>query len=217
MKKYIFPIVIITLCAFIAIHINNNQIHKYSNIQKSISKKIIRFHVIGNSNSTYDQNLKLEIKNSIITYMEPLLKNTTCLKDAKNILNKNLNSINNIAQSCLDKHSTSYTATTSLGSSYFPIKQYGDMTLPEGTYESINVKLGKASGKNWWCVLYPSLCFVDCTYSILPNDSKTKLKTSLTSEEYNYIMTNSSTKVHYESAIFNTLKNILSLKLKIQP
>ena len=122
----------------------------------------------------------------------------------------NLSTINSIAKKELIKHNSSYSVNTTLSTDFFPIKQYGDMTLPEGKYESVCVKLGNASGKNWWCVLYPTLCFVDCTHSILPSDSKEKLKNTLNSSEYNYIMNNPNTKITYQSSIANLFKKLFT-------
>lgn len=208
MKKIIF--IMITLILFSILYNNMVKHTDEALLQKNISKKIIRFHVIGNSNSTYDQTIKMNIKNSIVTYLEPLLKNTSSLNEARNIINNNLSTINTIAQKQLDKYSISYTTSTSLEHTYFPVKQYGNITLPEGNYESVCIRLGSAKGKNWWCVLYPTLCFVDCTYSILPSESNNKLKKSLTSDEYNYIITNPSTNITYQCSLFNKLKKIFS-------
>lgn len=180
-------------------------------IQKNISSKIIRLHVIGNSNSSYDQKVKLKIKNEITTELKPLLYNAKNKSQARKIIQKNISKINKVANKILIQNNLPYSTTTSLSTVYFPIKQYGDMTLPEGYYESVNVKLGSASGKNWWCVLYPTLCFVDCTYSVLPADSKTKLKASLTPSEYNYIMNQPDTTVTYKSYMYSIFKNIISI------
>ncbi len=75
-----------------------------------------------------------------------------------------------------------------IGESYFPVKEYGDLTFPAGDYEALRVRLGSSEGRNWWCVMYPALCFVDSTYQVVPETSKEQLKQNLTEEEYNSLL-----------------------------
>lgn len=212
MKKYITYLILIIITTLLIYNkYSKNTDTNYINLQKSISQKIIRFHIIGNSNSEYDQSLKLHIKNAIVQALEPILYNVDNISSARKIIYKNLHFINQIAKRELSKHNSSYSVKTTMSTRFFPIKQYGDMTLPEGEYESVCVELGDAEGKNWWCVLYPSLCFIDCTYSILPTESKDKLSDVLSSDEYNYIINSNNTTIHYKSAISTFLKKHLSL------
>ena len=81
-----------------------------------------------------------------------------------------------------------YIATASLGNRYFTIKKYGDMTFPAGEYEALRVQIGQAKGQNFWCVMYPTLCFVDSTYQVVPEESKEELKSTLTDEEYQALL-----------------------------
>lgn len=212
MKKYITYLFLIITTLLIYNTYQKCSTNKYTDLQKSISQKIIRFHVIGNSNTAYDQSLKLHIKNAIVQKIEPELNNVDNITSARKIITQNLDLINHIAKRELNKHNSSYSVKTTMSTRFFPIKQYGNMTLPEGEYESVCVELGKAKGKNWWCVLYPSLCFIDCTYSVLPTDSQNKLNKVLSSDEYNYIITDKNTSVHYKSAIGIFLKKYFSFK-----
>ena len=209
MKKYITYLILIITTLLVYSKCTKTTNTNYNDLQKDISKKIIRFHVIGNSNTEYDQSLKLHIKNAIVQELEPILYNVDNISSARKIIYKNLPLINHIAKRELIKHNSSYSVKTTMSTRFFPIKQYGDMTLPEGEYESVCVELGDAAGKNWWCVLYPSLCFIDCTYSVLPSESKDKLNKALTSDEYNYIINDKATTIHYKSAICNFFKNHL--------
>lgn len=212
MKKYITYLILIITTLLVYSKCTKTANTNYKDLQKDISKKIIRFHVIGNSNTEYDQSLKLHIKNAIVQELEPILYNVDNISSARKIIYKNLPLINHIAKRELIKHNLSYSVKTTMSTRFFPIKQYGDMTLPEGEYESVCVELGNAAGKNWWCVLYPSLCFIDCTYSVLPSESKDKLSKVLTSDEYNYIINDKTTTIHYKSAIYNFFKNHFALK-----
>ena len=207
---YFFIIISALLITTYSISKSQNTNQSYS-MQKNISSKIIRLHVIGNSNSAYDQAIKLKVKQAIVEELKPLLQNATSRSHAYKIITSNLSHINEHANNTLKKHAIHYSSNTTLSTVYFPIKKYGNLTLPEGNYQSVCVKLGSAKGKNWWCVLYPTLCFVDCSYGVLPEDSKIKLKKSLTSSEYNYIMNQTNTKIKYKSAIYNYLKDLITI------
>ena len=201
-------IIIIVFLLFSFIYVIHNTIttsytskSKYNTMQSNIASKIIRFHVVANSNSTYDQTIKLEIKDAIVNMMSPKLSNATDIKSARIIIANNLNKINLLSNNILKKHNISYKSHTILDTHSFPKKRYGDMILPAGNYESVCIRLGKSTGKNWWCVLYPSLCFVDSTHAILPKTSKDKLRHTLTLDEYNYIIQSPKTKITFTSLL----------------
>ena len=209
---YFFIIIsVLIITTYITFKSFNNNLSNSTTMQKNISSKIIRLHVIGHSNTSYDQTIKLKVKHTIVKELQPLLKNVTSKTHANKIIKTHLTTLNKHANNTLKKYAVDYSANTSLSTVYFPIKQYGDLTLPEGNYESVCIKLGSAKGKNWWCVLYPTLCFVDCSHGVLPKESKTKLKTSLTLSEYNHVINQPSTKVTYQFAISKFLKNLIAI------
>lgn len=209
MKRFLIS-TILTMSIIYILYNSTTTLH-YStskqSLQQNIAKKIIRFHVIGNSDSTYDQTIKLQIKSAIVEMLNPLLADSTNIKTARSIIAENLDKINLTATKILKKNKLPYHSSTILTTHNFPIKQYGDMTLPAGDYEAVCVRLGQAKGKNWWCVLYPSLCFVDSTHAILPKSSKDKLRHTLTSTEYNYIIKNPDTTITY-TTFFSKLFNL---------
>lgn len=166
-----------------------------ANIQEGISSEIIRFHVIANSDSKADQDLKLEIKNAVTEALRPTLEKAVSLEEARSLLASKLKNLEDISNSIIKAHGFSYTAKASLERGYFPFKVYGDIALPPGEYEAIRIELGSAAGKNWWCIMYPPLCFVDATYHVVPERSKKQLKYVLTEEEYNAILYKKDVKV----------------------
>lgn len=196
MNKRTITFLFIISLLLIIISTNNTS---HSPLQKSIASKLIRFHVIANSNSSHDQQLKLLIKDSVVDYIEPKLRYVNDIQSARAVITDNIPHINTIAQNVLKKHNSSYSVNTFLSTRTFPIKEYGDITLPAGTYESVIINIGAASGRNWWCILYPSLCFIDSTYSTVPN--KDKLAHTLTSTEYEYIVNSPGTTVRYSTFI----------------
>ena len=158
-------------------------------LQKGIAQELIRFHVRANSDSESDQNLKLMVKDSVITYLEPKLSKSGSIDETRQILNSNMDVIHDLAVQTLVKNGSDYSVKVYFEESYFPMKTYGDITLPPGDYEAFRIDIGESEGKNWWCVLYPPLCFVDATHGSLPDSSKDKLKNILTDDEYKAITT----------------------------
>lgn len=168
---------------------------KSEQIQSGIADEVIRFHVIANSDSKEDQELKLLIKDRITKELEPYLDNINTVDEARDILSDCLIPIEKLANKTIKENGFSYRAKASLKNDYFPLKIYGDIALPPGQYESVRIELGSASGENWWCIMFPPLCLVDSTYSVVPDSSKEQLKDVLTDEEYDEIQVNAKFKV----------------------
>lgn len=156
-------------------------------IQENIAKNIIRLHVIANSDSDADQQMKLAVRDEIISSLQDVLKKASSKSEAAKIILMHTGQIKADALHVLSRYNSDYTVKVSLQPRYFPIKQYGDLSFPAGTYQALCVEIGKAEGRNWWCVLFPSLCFVDETTATVPDNSKETLKDCLTAEEYQTI------------------------------
>lgn len=132
-----------------------------ASLQDGISKKIIRFHIIANSDSNEDQALKLKVKEAVVNYTSALLENSNSIKETDAIILDNTEQIISIANSVIAENGYNYSVTAEITDTYFPTKSYGNYTFPPGTYRAFELKIGEAKGKNWWCVLYPPLCFID--------------------------------------------------------
>jgi len=159
-------------------------------ISADLAKNVVRLHVIANSDSNYDQQIKLKVRDSVLKYMEENSKGINSANKAKRFICENLGNIENIACTVLQSYGLSYEAKAYFGKFAFPTKVYGDVTLPSGEYQSLRVVLGNGTGKNWWCVMFPPLCFVDASTGILPDESKLQLKNVLTEEEYKLALGN---------------------------
>lgn len=162
-------------------------------IQESVAGKVLRLHIIADSNADMDQEIKLEIKDAVVTYLRPCLEGVTTKEEAIGVISERLDKLEGIASQILADGGFQYTATATLGRSYFPIKAYGDLTLPAGEYDALKISLGSASGKNWWCLVFPQLCFVDITYGTVPEESRESLKSILSEEEYELVFAPSGT------------------------
>lgn len=156
--------------------------------QRAIAEQIIRLHVIANSDTEEDQELKMKVKETIVTYLRGEMQDASSVDEARQAIVQHLPEIEEIATEKMRAEGYDYSAEATLGESYFPVKEYGDLTFPAGDYEALRVRLGSSEGRNWWCVMYPSLCFVDSTYQVVPDTSKEQLKQSLTEEEYNSLL-----------------------------
>ena len=157
-------------------------------IQNSLSEKVLRLHILANSNSTFDQELKLKVRDEVVNYLTPLLETSSNLSETKRIISNNINSINNIAQSVVSKYSN-YKTNSSLSVSSFPTKQYGNISFPAGKYDALKIVIGEGEGNNWWCVMFPPLCFTNSSAGEFDNSSDEKLQASLSQEEY-YMINN---------------------------
>ncbi|WP_455056706.1 stage II sporulation protein R [Jutongia sp.] len=153
-------------------------------IQQGIASQIIRLHVIANSDTAEDQALKLKVRDAIIKSLQNSLSETDSIRDARRQIIAQIPQIRQKAQETIAREGYGYPVRVTLGNQYFPMKDYGDLRFPAGNYEALCVRIGSASGHNWWCVLFPSLCFVDETHAVVPDDSKEKLQDSLSPEEY---------------------------------
>ncbi len=175
--------------------------------QRAIAEQIIRLHVIANSDTDEDQELKMKVKETIVTYLRGEMQDATSVDEARQAIREHLPEIEEIAAEKMRAEGYEYTAEATLGESYFPVKEYGDLTFPAGNYEALRVRLGESAGHNWWCVMYPSLCFVDSTYQVVPDASKERLKDSLTSEEYDSLL-DGGEEVSYSWKAGEWLKNL---------
>ena len=163
-------------------------VFSYSNaVSENLSNSVFRLHVIANSNSKADQNLKYLVRDELIKYMNSISKDITSKEEAINIAKKNKDNFYNIAKKVILDNGFNYDVNIEIGNFSFPTKSYGDISLPAGFYDALKVEIGNASGQNWWCVMFPSLCFVDISEGIVPEESKENLQNTLEEENYNLI------------------------------
>lgn len=155
MKK-LYAIVLIILILFL------------SNIKASnkiIPDEAIRLRVIANSNTKYDQDIKLKVRDKVQTKLYELLKDTNGIDNARKIINDNLDDIDKTVSTTLNVENYNKSYNINFGQNYFPKKKYKGITYKEGYYESLVITLGSGEGDNWWCVLFPPLCILEAEKS----------------------------------------------------
>lgn len=180
-KKMILLSILIGL--FGATILTASKLHDIQESQVHIAKQVIRFHIRANSDTTKDQEEKMQVKKEVIAYLQPIMAKATNISEGRQLLLKHQNEIKEKAEEVL-KTTSNRKVTVYLTKEKFPTKSYGDMTFPPGEYEALRIDIGEARGHNWWCVMYPSLCFLDETHGIVPDESKEKLQNVLTEEDY---------------------------------
>lgn len=144
-----------------------------------ISNDVLRLHIIANSDLSVDQNVKLKVRDAVLTAMSDKFSNSKSLDDTLNIANKNKEYIKTVADNELEKYGVEYGANVEVKKEYFNTRSYNDVTLPAGCYNSVVITLGNGVGKNWWCVMYPAIC--------LPQVSDTELDKVLDDDEMSVI------------------------------
>ena len=120
----------------------------------------LRIHIRANSNSSVDQTVKYQVKEAVVEYLTPLVSGVKSANEAMQIVNNNLEGISLVATAVLTQNGFDYGAKAVLKDEYFPTRNYGDLVLEDGYYDALIVNLGDGAGENWWCVVYPPLCFV---------------------------------------------------------
>ena len=174
---------------------------KVARTQESLAKEVFRFHVLANSDSDEDQAVKLKVRDAVITYMKESMdeeiEGSTDAKDTKEWAKAHLEELEQVADSVIAREGYSYQAEAEVTTCYFPDKTYGDVTFPAGNYEALRIEIGAAKGHNWWCVLYPNLCFTDATNAVVPEEGKEELKSVLTEDEYSQVTAQSDFKIKW--------------------
>jgi stage II sporulation protein R len=176
-KILIVVLILIILNLSSCTSIESGQDSNLSNelVYEDIVNEIIRFHVIANSNSDEDQSLKLKVRDKVVEFVSSNLRDAKSLDESRQFLINNKSEIESIAKSVVDENGYSYNVTSTLSRENFPDKVYGDVVFPQGEYEAYRILIGEAKGENWWCVMFPPLCFVDGTKEVV--DSKAVLNT----------------------------------------
>jgi len=151
--------------------------------QRSLAREVLRFHVLANSDSDRDQRLKMEVKEAIMELMREELPHSESLDQTVQWAVENAEEIRSLAESIVRSSGYELDVDVRITRSYFPDTTYGDVKFPAGKYQALRVEIGQARGRNWWCVLYPNLCFIDATHVVISEEGMEELEYVLTEEE----------------------------------
>ena len=176
MKKLITLLAVTAIMLFLLVGYSTS-------VNSNISENIVRLHVLANSDSNEDQSLKLKVRDAILEHSR---QNFTKKDEVKS----QLEIYKQIAKKVIYESGYNYPVEVEYGNFKFPTKEYKNLTLPAGVYDAVRIKIGKAEGQNWWCVMFPPLCFVDGTTDTAYAENK--LRSSLDKESYDIITSHSS-------------------------
>lgn len=160
---------------------------KEMDMQKELAEEVFRFHVLANSDSEKDQALKMQVKEAVISYMKEELPHSDSVETTKAWALSNTEEIEELAEQVIYEAGYDYPVKAEVTTCDFPDKTYGDITFPAGKYEALRIEIGEAEGQNWWCVLYPNLCFINAVHAVVPDEGKNELKEVLEEDTYEMV------------------------------
>ena len=169
-----------------------------STLQQQIATQVLRFHIRANSDTVADQQKKLRIKQSLLEWLTPILSENTSKSETIQCIRKNLPDIRKEAT----RMAAPEPVTVTLQKEWFPEKTYGTCTFPEGIYDALRVDIGQAKGHNWWCVLYPSLCFADALEPSMTEEGEEKLQQVLDEDTYDLLLHPQKLKIRFRLEFF---------------
>lgn len=171
-------------------------------LQQEIAAKVLRFHVLANSDREADQQLKLKVRDAI----GDLLREELCRADdreaCEEIIAANLDKITSTAADVIASEGYDYPVEAFVKTVDFPVKTYGSYTFPAGRYEALEVMIGEGSGHNWWCVMYPNMCFAGSMYEVVEEEAGESLKEVLSEEEYEAVAASGDYRIRFKYLSF---------------
>lgn len=210
MKKAIA--IVLSFVGIIVLFSGYNKNVQADETQESMSSKIIRFHVLANSDSEEDQALKLKVRDQVLEYIAPKLEKSKSKDESREILINEEENVRDICLKVIKDNGYDYNIDIQLNKQNFPVKTYGNIVLPQGEYEAYRILIGNGEGQNWWCVMFPPLCFVDISKGEPAYEENEKnMKEVLDEEEYSLVDgTKEEEDVKFEFKIVEIIKGIFS-------
>lgn len=166
-------------------------------LQEHLAQEVLRFHILANSDSEEDQALKMDVKEQVLAFLKNSMPDGMDVEETEQWMRRNTDKLEETGKKTILLAGKDYPVSAAVTTCYFPEKTYGDVTFPAGNYKALRIEIGAAKGHNWWCVLYPNLCFTDATNAVVPEEGKEELKNVLTEEEYSKVTAQSNFKIKW--------------------
>ena len=202
LKRFLIVLILFTFFVFVS------AISYVSAVSNNIADSVFRLHVIANSDSNEDQELKYKVRDAVLEYMNSITIDCSSKEEAIQIAKEHKDEFYKIAKQTIEENGYDYSANIKIGNFNFPTKTYGDISLPAGNYDALRIEIGNASGQNWWCVMFPPLCFVDVSSGVVPDESKEIMQDNLSTEEYTLISDLNSSDVKFKFGLVEFFNNI---------
>lgn len=205
MKKNLKMVIILSFLLFLYTSIC--AISYAQNVSTDIANSVFRLHVLANSDSQEDQNLKYIVRDKLLEYMNSICGNCKTKQEAIVLVEENKDVFKEIAMNTIQEQGYSYSVNINIGNFEFPTKNYGDISLPAGSYDALRVEIGEAKGQNWWCVMFPPLCFVDISSGVVPDESKELMETNLSEEEFALVSQEEDNEIQFKFKLLEFFAN----------
>ena len=180
LKKYILVLMLCLISLFSGCSLNKSIVEYDYDIINDI---LIRFHVIANSDSDEDQKLKLKVRDVVINYLYPYMKDVKNLDESRKIIKEKNDEVIKLVNKVIKQNGYNYSVESRLSRENFPEKEYGNIIFPQGNYEAYRIIIGDGEGHNWWCVMFPPLCFADETKENVKSEQNTEKLNEYIEEE----------------------------------
>lgn len=204
-----FFVVLILFCLFVFI----SALSYVDAVSEDLSNSVFRLHVIANSDSKEDQDLKYKVRDAVLEYMNSISANCTSKDEVITLAYDYQDEFKEIAKKVIKENGYNYDVNIRIGNFEFPTKHYGDISLPAGSYDALRIEIGEAQGQNWWCVMFPPLCFIDVTSGVVPDESKQIMKDNLNDEEYSLISDTESKDITFKFSLIEFFQSLNLAKL----
>lgn len=186
MKKFMkYKVFVIALFILTATGIRYN---RQENMQRQLADKVLRFHVLANSDSSEDQKLKLKVRDAVGSYMQTQMPEYESKEACEAFVQEQITEIEQVAEQVVADAGFTYTVHAQLEECEFPVKTYGVYTFPAGMYDALKVTIGEGGGENWWCVMYPNMCFENSMYEVVDEKAGEALRAVLDEKEYQAVL-----------------------------
>lgn len=205
MKKNLKMVIILSFLLFLYTSIC--AISYAQNVSTDIANSVFRLHVLANSDREEDQNLKLMVRDKLLDYMNSICSNCHSKQEAISLVEENKDTFQQIAIDTIKEQGYSYSVKINIGNFEFPTKNYGDISLPAGYYDALRVEIGEAKGQNWWCVMFPPLCFVDVSSGVVPDESKELMENNLSEEEFALVSQEENNEIQFKFKLLEFFTN----------
>ena len=180
LKKFILVLMLCLISLFSGCSLNQSKVEYDYDIINDI---VIRFHVIANSDSDEDQKLKLKVRDVVINYLYPYMKDVKNLDESRKIIKEKNDEVIKLVNKVIKQNGYNYSVESRLSRENFPKKEYGNIIFPQGNYEAYRIIIGNGEGHNWWCVMFPPLCFADETKENVKSEQNTEKLNEYIEEE----------------------------------
>ena len=166
-------------------------------MQRELAGEVLRFHVLANSDSREDQRLKLKVRDAVLAYLEEAMPSEPDVESQADWVRRHTDEIEAAGRAALRAEGSEDPVNAAVTTCYFSDRTIGGMLFPAGNYEALRVEIGAAAGHNWWCVLYPGICFDSAVNVVTPGGGSGKMKNVLTEEEYSGVTATSDFKISW--------------------